>query len=80
MTHKERKRKRKLQEIINEDKQVPKEDQQEQGEDEEEEEETDEAKHVTKKVKKECGILLNHSGWVHLLPHQHHLQKKKKKI
>lgn len=52
MTHKERKRKRKLQEIINEDKQVPKEDQQEQGEDEEEEEETDEAKHVTKKVKK----------------------------
>lgn len=52
LTHKERKRKRKLQEIINEDKQVPKEDQQEQGEDEEEEEETDEAKHVTKKVKK----------------------------
>lgn len=52
LTHKERKRKRKLQEIINEDKQVPKEDQQEQGEDDEEEEETDEAKHVTKKVKK----------------------------
>lgn len=52
LTHKERKRKRKLQEIINEDKQVPKEDQQEQGEDEEEEEETDEAKHVTKKVKR----------------------------
>lgn len=52
LTHKERKRKRKSQEIINEDKQVPKEDQQEQGEEEEEEEETDEAKHVTKKVKR----------------------------